>query len=66
MKAAVLDDYQRLALEYADWNRLKGVEVVVFNEPLKDAAEQLRPFDIVCLMRERTAFPRALVEKLPT
>jgi D-3-phosphoglycerate dehydrogenase len=65
MKLAVLDDYQRVALEYADWKSLKGVEVVAFSEPLKDAAKQLEPFDIVCLMRERTPFPRALIEKLP-
>jgi D-3-phosphoglycerate dehydrogenase len=65
MKLAVLDDYQRLALEYADWKSLKDVEVAVFDEPLKDAAQQLAPFDIVCLMRERTPFPRALIEKLP-
>jgi phosphoglycerate dehydrogenase-like enzyme len=65
MRLAILDDYQRLALEYADRRSLKGVDVVVFNEPLKDAAKQLAPFDIVCLMRERTPFPRALVEKLP-
>jgi len=65
MKLALLDDYQRLALEYADWNSLKGVDVVVFDKPLQEAAKQLVPFDIVCLMRERTPFPRALVEKLP-
>jgi D-3-phosphoglycerate dehydrogenase len=65
MKVAVLDDYQRLALEYADWKSLKGAEVTVFDKPLHDAARQLAPFDIVCLMRERTAFPRSLVEKLP-
>jgi phosphoglycerate dehydrogenase-like enzyme len=65
MKVAVLDDYQRVALELADWKSLKGAEVVVFDEPLKDPARQLAPFDVICLMRERTAFPRALVEKLP-
>jgi phosphoglycerate dehydrogenase-like enzyme len=65
MKLAVLDDYQRVALEVADWKSLQGVEVVVFDEPLKDPAKQLAPFDIVCLMRERTPFPRALIEKLP-
>ena len=68
MKLAVLDDYQRLALEYADWKSLKGVEVRVFHDAfnsLDQAARELRPFNIVCLMRERTPFPRALVEKLP-
>ena len=64
MKLAILDDYQRLALEYADWKSLTGVEVVVFDEPLKDPAKELAFFDIVCLMRERTPFPRALIEKL--
>jgi phosphoglycerate dehydrogenase-like enzyme len=65
MKLAVLDDYQRVALKYADWQSLKGVEVTVFDKPLQDPAKQLAPFDIVCLMRERTPFPRALIDKLP-
>ena len=65
MKLAILDDYQRVALGYADWKSLKGVEVVVFDQPLQDAAKQHAPFDMVCLMRERTPFPRALIDKLP-
>ena len=65
MKLAVLDDYQRVALGLADWKSLKGVEVTVFDKPLTDAAKQLAPFDAVCLMRERTPFPRSLVEELP-
>ena len=65
MKLAVLDDYQRVALGLADWKSLKGVEVVVFDKPLENPAQQLAPFDAVCLMRERTPFPRSLVEKLP-
>jgi D-3-phosphoglycerate dehydrogenase len=65
MKVAILDDYQRVALELADWKSLKGVEVTVFDQPLRDAAKQLAPFDVICLMRERTPFPRALIEKLP-
>lgn len=65
MKLAVLDDYQRVALGCADWKLLKGVEVVVFDRPLDEPTKQLAPFDIVCLMRERTPFPRALVERLP-
>ena len=68
MKLAILDDYQRLALGYADWKSLKGVEISVFHEAfssLEEAAAKLAPFDIVCLMRERTAFPRALITRLP-
>jgi D-3-phosphoglycerate dehydrogenase len=65
MKLAVLDDYQRVALQLADWKSLKGVEVTVFDQPLADPAKQLAPFDAVCLMRERTPFPRSLIDKLP-
>ena len=68
MTLAVLDDYQRVALEYADWKSLKGVEVVVFDQPFssrEEAEKRLQPFDAVCLMRERTAFGRALIDKLP-
>lgn len=69
MRCAVLDDYQNVALTMADWSRVTGdVEVTVFNESLggTDAvARALQGFQIVCLMRERTPFPRALFEKLP-
>jgi len=65
VKLAVLDDYQKVALAYADWGRLQGVEVTVFEKPLDDPKKQLAPFDIVCLMRERTAFPKSLIDALP-
>jgi phosphoglycerate dehydrogenase-like enzyme len=70
MKLAILDDYQRVALQSADWSRLekRGVKVSVFHEAFAsadDAAAKLAPFEILCLMRERTAFPRTLVERLP-
>jgi len=65
MKVAILDDYQKVALQYADWKALKGADVAVFDKPLEDAAKQLAPFDVVCLMRERTAFPKSLIDRLP-
>lgn len=68
MKLAILDDYQKIALKSADWSRLKSVSVKVFHQAftsVEDAAKKLAPFEILCLMRERTAFPRALVERLP-
>lgn len=70
VKLALLDDYQKVALRMADWDRLRkrGVEITVFHEPfssVEDAAQKLAPFDILGLLRERTAFPRALIEKLP-
>jgi D-3-phosphoglycerate dehydrogenase len=69
-KLALLDDYQKVALRMADWDRLKkrGVEITVFHEPfssVEDAAKKLAPFEMLGLLRERTAFPRALIEKLP-
>src|ERR1700730_12797231 len=70
IKLALLDDYQKVAMRMADWDRLKkrGVEITVFHEPfssVEDAAEKLASFDMLQLLRERTAFPRALIEKLP-
>jgi len=70
MKLALLDDYQKVAMHMADWERLKkrGVEITVFHQPFSsvdDAANKLAPFDMLCLLRERTAFPKALIDKLP-
>lgn len=70
MNLAILDDYQHLALRSADWDRLRrrGVEITVFHDAFaseEDAAARLAPFEIVCLMRERTPFPRSLIERLP-
>ena len=68
-KLAILDDYQNVAMEMADWSSLTGdVEITVFNDHLSDEdalAERLKPFEIVMIMRERTPFPRSLFEKLP-
>jgi len=69
LRLAILDDYQRLALASADWERLRrrGVEIAVFNEAFasrEEAAEKLAPFEILVLMRERTPFPRELLAKL--
>jgi D-3-phosphoglycerate dehydrogenase len=68
-RCAVLDDYQNVALKLADWGQLKGeVDVRVYNESLGDQANVIRTLkdcSIVCLMRERTQFPRAVFEGLP-
>ena len=69
VRCAILDDYQNVALTMADWSKVKGdVAVKVFNEHLGSAdkvVEALKGFAIVCAMRERTAFPRAVIEALP-
>ena len=68
-RCAILDDYQDVALKLADWSKVAGdVEIKVFREHLgspDNVVEALAGFDIVCAMRERTAFPRAVLEKLP-
>lgn len=68
LRCAILDDYQNVALRLADWTRLKDVDITVFDAPLADAAAAvaaLKDFDIVCAMRERTAFDRAVLAALP-
>lgn len=69
LRAAILDDYQGVALKFADWSPLAGkVEITVFEKPFRDQAEvieQLQGFQIVVGMRERTPFPRAVIEALP-
>src|SRR6266576_3443439 len=66
---AILDDYQNMSLEMADWSPLAGRAVItVFNDHLSDfdkVVERLLPFDVVCVMRERTPLPRSVIERLP-
>ena len=69
MKLALLDDYHRVALRMADWGRLAGrLEIVSFDAPIADATElvdRLAPFEAIVAMRERTPFPRSVLERLP-
>jgi phosphoglycerate dehydrogenase-like enzyme len=69
MKIAILDDYQNVALKMADWSTLSGrAEITVFNDHLADPSdlvERLLPFDVVCVMRERTPLPREVLQHLP-
>jgi len=66
---AVLDDYQNAALESADWSVLRDrADITVFEDHLADpdaVIERLLPFDVVCVMRERTPLPRKVIERLP-
>ncbi len=69
MRLSILDDYQGVALEMADWSRLRGkVDIVVERKPFAnedEAARALAGSEIIAAMRERTPFPRSLVERLP-
>ena len=69
MRVAVLDDYQRRAAQFADWDSLgPDAEVSFFHDPIESAElpATLREFEVLVLMRERTAFPREVLERLPT
>lgn len=69
IKVAVLDDYQGVATDYADWASLgPGVETTIYRDHLTDGsalAERLLPFDAVCMMRERTRIDAVLLDRLP-
>jgi D-3-phosphoglycerate dehydrogenase len=68
-RCAILDDYQNVALQSADWSRIAGdVELRVFNDSLgagDRVIAALQGFSILCLMRERTLFDRQVIEGLP-
>ena len=69
INVAVLDDYQGKALKLVDWSKVSDrANIVVFQDHLADrdaVAERLAPFDVICIMRERTPLPGALLNRLP-
>ena len=69
LRFAILDDYQNIALKSADWAKIADVlDIEVFNQHIADqdaVIKTLQGFEIICAMRERTAFPRDVIEKLP-
>ena len=68
-RIAICDDYERAALAAADWSAIRErADVTVFEKPFGDAARAiaaLQDFHAVCLMRERTPFPAAVIDALP-
>ena len=69
LQCAILNDYQGVALRLGDWQSLGDkVSFTTFEYAFashSETIEQLKPFDIVCAMRERTRFPREVLEQLP-
>lgn len=69
INVAVLDDYQGMAMTLADWSKVSDrANVTVFQDHLADedaVAERLAPFDVVCIMRERTPMSGSLLRRLP-
>ena len=68
-RCAILDDYQNIALKAADWSPVaKDLDIKVFSQPLgsqDQVIKALADFEIICGMRERTPFPRAVISALP-
>src|ERR1700759_5449422 len=69
VRCAILDDYQNVVLKVADWSKVKkDVDFKVFNDHLggpDNVISALKGFQIVVAMRERTGFPRKVIEELP-
>jgi phosphoglycerate dehydrogenase-like enzyme len=66
-RVAVLDDYGSVARGLGPWERLDGrADVDFIAEHLDDPAARLAPYEVVVAMRERTPFPRALLDRLPS
>lgn len=69
MKIAILDDYQNVALQMADWSSIpENPEIKAFHDHISDPeplVQRLLPFDVLCIMRERTPLTAALLDRLP-
>ena len=68
LKVAILDDYQNVSHEFVDLKILSGkYEIKIFSEPFideNDAIEQLRDFEALLIMRERTKITENLILNL--
>ena len=69
LHVGVIDDYQDAAREFGPWAELAGqAEVTIFTDHVADAdalTERLAPFDVIVATRERTRFPRPVLQRLP-
>src|ERR1700761_4057522 len=69
VQVAILDDDQGVALQWADWSpQTEKAQITVFRDHLFNSAalvERLKPFDVLCVMRERTPLTREILEQLP-
>ena len=69
LRVAVCDDWERCALDCADWSGLQAIADVQFFTTAfasrEEAINVLKEFDAICLMRERTPFPKEVISQLP-
>jgi len=69
IKTAILDDYQQVAFQYADWSSISPqLDITVYTDTIHsedDLVSRLEPYTIICTMRERTRFPASVLARLP-
>lgn len=68
MKIAVIDDYQNAFRKLSSYGKLKDHDVLVYTDTEKDPArlaDRLKDAQAVVLTQQRSAFPRAVIERLP-
>ena len=68
MKIGLLDDWQENAHEFADWDKVSGQhQLDIYHDTISGPAliQRLQPYDVLCLMRERTVFSADVIESLP-
>ena len=68
MRLAILDDYQNFSATWEGWREIADLEVAAFRDHASDEddlAARLSDFDVVMRIRERTPFPRSLLQRLP-
>jgi phosphoglycerate dehydrogenase-like enzyme len=68
MKVAILDDYQNVSLNLGNFEKLKkDFDFYVFNQPFENedsAIEQLKDFEVLLVMRERTPITKKIISNL--
>ena len=68
IKVAILDDYQNVSQEFIDLKKLDSkYEIKIFSEPFKneeEAMENLKEFEALLIMRERTPITKNLIQNL--
>src|SRR4051812_30431185 len=68
MRVVVLDDYQNVAADYADWSVIPDLDLVSITEHIADEAalaERLAGASVVVAMRERTKMPASFLDVVP-
>ena len=69
LKAAILDDYQKVSTSFADWSVITDrIELTIYDQHESDEIrliKRLLPFEILCVMRERTPLNRKILSQLP-